>query len=264
MKPVTWLSMEVTEHMCPVIRDFFVNVYEHPESYLEPDHKETHSSLVKFQLALKKIPNWTNTQIKKQIDDITTRCTWFKQLLVGLFVAHVKMISDGIRTSSRSKRLNVKLPSDETFVHTCFVTCASDLYEDPYVMKEPEKKRDEELDKRLHKCIMKSIYKLIPTREILNEHIPVMNDMVCLGGGEEPETIEEPKTVEEPETIEEPDETMKQIPVPASSSSTQQKPDLFPDAIDDEAREKNDGDEIDDDEKFNPQLQVKKTDGEIS
>lgn len=230
---VEWLSSEVTEHMCPIIRDFFIHVFEHPENFLEPDQQESHNQLIKFQLALKKIPNWTNTQIKKQIDEITNRCNWFKQLLVGLFVAYINMISNGIRTSSKSKRLNLKLPSDETFVHTCFVTCASDLYEDPYVMKEPEKKRDAELDKRLHKCILKSIYKLIPTRDILNEHIPMTNDMVTLGESEEiePEAGAEPETekIPEPQTNEEP----KTIPVNPSSEEPQPgqiQPDLFPDA----------------------------------
>jgi hypothetical protein len=230
---VEWLSSEVSEHMCPVIRDFFVQMYEHPENYIDPDQQESsHNQLIKFQLALKKIPNWTNTQIKKQIDEITNRCNWFKQLLVGLFVAYINMISNGIRTSSKSKRLNLKLPSDETFVHTCFVTCASDLYEDPYIMKEPEKKRDSDLDKRIQKCILKSIYKLIPTRDILNEHIPMTNDSVTLGESEEPEIPEpvpgpetETEKIPEPQTNEEP----KTIPMTPVSQEDEQ-PDLFPDA----------------------------------
>lgn len=233
---VEYLSSEVTEHMCPVIRDFFVEMYEHPENYLDPDQKESHSPLIKFQYALKKVPNWTNAQVKKQIDDITNRCNWFKQLLVGLFVAHVNMISDGIRTSSRVKKLHVKLPSDETFVHTCFVTCASNLYEDPYIMKESEKTRDAELDKRMYTCVMKSIRKLIPTREILNEHIPMTNDTVSLGGDEEPlpepESISEPEPISEPKTTEEP----KTIHV-------DDKPDLFSDAPDDKKFEMPDSDD---------------------
>lgn len=232
MKPVKILSQEATKHICPVIRDFFVQVYEHPENYIDPEQqKDTHSSLIKFQLALKKIPNWTNTQIKKQIDEIAKRCPWFKQLLIGLFVAYINAISNGIRTSSRSKRLKLNLPSDETFVHTCFVTCANNLYEDPFIMKDDnEKRRDKELDTRLTECIMESIYKLIPMRDILNEHIPISDGMVSLGDDDvlpEPEETSEPVPTtsaeeipsEEPKTTEEP----KTIPV---------KPDLFPDAPD--------------------------------
>lgn len=183
MKPVEWFSKEVTKHVRPVVRDFFINVYENPDTYLDPENKEgTSNQLIKFQRAIKKIPNWTSTQVKKQIDDIVVRCPGFKKLLVALFVSYIKMISDGIRTSTKSKRLDVKLPTDEIFVHTCFIDCAHDLYEDPYVMKNPESDRNRELDKRFQECISNSIDKLIPTMDIINNHIPAMGDDVSFTG----------------------------------------------------------------------------------
>jgi hypothetical protein len=186
MKPVEWFSREVIKHVRPVIRDFFISVYDNPDTYLDPENKEgLNNQLIKFQKAIKKIPNWTSTQVKKQIDDITTRCPGFKKLLVALFVSYIKMISDGIRTSTKSRRLDVKLPTDEVFVHTCFVDCAHDLYEDPYVMKIPEADRTRELDKRLQECISNSIDKLIPTMDIINNHIPATGDDVSFTGKED-------------------------------------------------------------------------------
>lgn len=245
MKTITFLTNEVAEHIVPVIRDFFIDVYEHPENFLEPDQKDASNQLIKFQMALKKIPNWTNTQIKKNIDEINNRCNWFKQLLVALFIAHVKMIKEGIRTSAIKKKLDIKLPSDETFVHTCFVTCAHNLYEDPYIMKENERTRNEELDSRLHKCVLKSIYKLIPTREIiiseLNEQVPeeaTFNEP-------EPETDPIGEEEEEPKTVQmtpssSPQETtvMKKSPLAREGEEEdvgepESRPDLFPDAPDD-------------------------------
>jgi hypothetical protein len=186
MNPVIWFSNEVSEHITPVIKDYFVEVFEHPENYLDPDSKESNSNqLIKFQLALKKIPNWTNTQIKKQIEDIKSRCPGFKKLLVALFMAYINMLSHGIRTSSKSKNFDVKLPSDEVFVHTCFVDCAHNLYEDPYVMKKSEKERDDELDKRIQKCVLKSIHKLIPTMDIIDTYIPSMSEDGCFKSTED-------------------------------------------------------------------------------
>jgi hypothetical protein len=183
MKPVEWFSKEVTKHVRPVVRDFFIGVYENPDTYLDPENKEGMSNqLIKFQRAIKKVPNWTSTQVKKQIDDIVVRCPGFKKLLVALFVSYIKMISDGIRTSTKSKRLDVKLPTDEVFVHTCFIDCAHDLYEDPYVMKNTESDRNRELDKRFQECISNSIDKLIPTMDIINNHIPAMGDDVSFTG----------------------------------------------------------------------------------
>jgi len=186
MKPVEWFSREVIKHVRPVIRDFFINVYDNPDTYLDPENKEGLSNqLIKFQRAIKKIPNWTSTQVKKQIDDIVVRCPGFKKLLVALFVSYIKMISDGIRTSTKSRRLDVKLPTDEVFVHTCFIDCAHDLYEDPYIMKNSEAERNRELDKRLQECISNSIDKLIPTMDIINNHIPATGDDVSFTGKEE-------------------------------------------------------------------------------
>jgi hypothetical protein len=252
MNPVIWFSNEVSEHITPVIRDYFIEVYEHPENYLDPESKESSSNqLIKFQMALKKIPNWTNTQIKKQIDEITTRCPGFKKLLVALFMSYINMLSNGIKTkSSMSKRLDVKLPSDETFVHTCFVTCAHDVYEDPYAMKNSEKERNEELDKRIQKCVMKTIHKLIPTMDIINNYIPSVGEgEVSLGDDCEPEPEPEPEPMtpavpppastddlkneedaeeEEPRTIKVPDSNSMMVEEKKRDSSD----DLFPDAPD--------------------------------
>lgn len=249
MKPVEWFSREVTKHVRPVIRDYLIQVYETPENYLEPDQKEATNQLIKFQLALKKIPNWTNTQIKKQIDEITTRCPGFKKLLVALFVSYIKMISDGIRTTTKSRRLDVKLPSDETFIHTCFIDCAHNLYEDPYVMKKSEYERNHELDKRLQECITNSIDKLIPTMDIINNYIPATNDEVCfstnkeddeedpLGGGGEPEipTTElkkEENTESETQKVIQTTEPLPQPPQTTEMKDGGEDDDLFPDAPD--------------------------------
>ena len=246
MKPVEWFSREVTKHVRPVVRDYLIQVYETPENYLEPDQKEATNQLIKFQLALKKIPNWTNTQIKKQIDDITVRCPGFKKLLVALFVSYIKMISDGIRTTSKAKRLDVKLPSDETFIHTCFIDCAHNLYEDPYVMKKSEHERNHELDKRLQECITNSIDKLIPTMDIINNYIPATNDEVCFSTSKEDEIDENEPVIPADEIKKEEEtenETQKVIqttePITGPPMTEMKKvsddeegDDLFPDAPD--------------------------------
>lgn len=256
MKPVEWFSREVIKHVRPVVRDFFISVYENPDTYLDPENKEGLSNqLIKFQRAIKKIPNWTSTQVKKQIDDIVVRCPGFKKLLVALFVSYIKMISDGIRTSTKSKRLDVKLPTDDVFIHTCFIDCAHDLYENPYVMKNPENERNNELDKRLYECISNSIDKLIPTMDIINNHIPAMGDDVSFTGKDESDGEEENATTEKAEDLKDcevGEDEPKTIQVPpgpggvaaaaavggaaavaaAGGGDDDDEPDLFPDAPD--------------------------------
>lgn len=247
MKPIQWLTEDITDVVRPVIRDFLIDIYEKPETYLEPDQKDASNQLIKFQMALKKIPNWTTTQIKKQIDEIKHRCPGFKQMLVALFVAYINRIKKEIRTSANSKRLDVKLPSDETFVHACFVNCAHNLYEDPYVMKKSEYERISELDKRLDKCIMTSIRKLIPTLDIINNYIPALGDEMSFDAGgptmtttedlpatttEEPpnttNTGDDEKIEDEEEVMEEKAEDLKENEPKTIQTSTE----LFSDAPD--------------------------------
>lgn len=245
MKPIQWFSEEITDVVKPVIRDFFIDVYEKPDMYLDPEAKDGHSNqLIKFQMALKKIPNWTTTQIKKQIDEIKHQCPGFKQLLVALFVTYINKISKDIRTSSKARRLDVKLPSDETFVHTCFVNCAHNLYEDPYVMKKSEYERISELDKRLEKCIQIAIRKLIPTLDIINNYIPALGDEMCFNSDQPQELSTEepsvPTTTTETPTKEgdegdevsdgEPEEKAEELK--GDEPKTIETTELFPDAPD--------------------------------
>jgi hypothetical protein len=233
METIELLTDEIAEHMVPVIKDYLLDVYETPEKFLDPTQGNTNSKLMKFQFALKKVPNWTHTQIKEQLDAITSRCSWFKDLMVGLFVAYINKLASNLRTNSSSGKLNVKLPSDETFIHTCFVRCSADLYEDPYIMTESEPSRTKKLDERIYKDILKSIKKLIPIKAILDSRIPPMSDSMAFGTNE-PETpmpmpvsapMEEPQSVPaEPKPVPaepEPETELREIPA---------KPDLFPDA----------------------------------
>ncbi len=239
MKPIQWFSEEITDVVKPVIRDFFIDVYEKPEMYLDPDAKDGGNQLIKFQMALKKVPNWTTTQIKKQIDDIKHSCPGFKQLLIALFVTYINKISKDIRTSSKARRLDVKLPSDETFVHTCFVNCAHNLYEDPYVMKKSEYERASELDRRLEKCIHNAIRKLIPTLDIINNYIPALGDEMSFNS-DQPQTTtatSEPEPEPEPEPTEtepepEPTESEEKAEELKGDEPKTIETDLFPDAPD--------------------------------
>lgn len=242
MKPIQWFSEEITDVVKPVIRDFFIDVYEKPEMYLDPDAKDSGNQLIKFQMALKKVPNWTTTQIKKQIDDIKHRCPGFKQLLVALFVTYINKISKDIRTSSKARRLDVKLPSDETFVHACFVNCAHNLYEDPYVMKKSEYERGSELDRRLEKCIHVAIRKLIPTLDIINNYIPALGDEMSFNSDQPQPMEQEPLTTELPSTTEpepeqesensEPEEKAEELKGDEPKTIETTSTDLFPDAPD--------------------------------
>jgi hypothetical protein len=84
----------------------------------------------------------------------------------------VKILSS-IRIDKASKKLSLKLPSNDVFVHTCFIECARDIYEEPWVVTEekPPSERRNDLNTRFTKCIRDTIENLVPTEEILNTYL---------------------------------------------------------------------------------------------
>jgi hypothetical protein len=241
MKTIDLLTEEIYECMIPVIKDYLLDAYIEPEKFLDPEDKEATNQLIKFQKALKKVPNWTAVQIKKQVDEVITRCTWFKSLISGLFVAYINRISNSLRINSESVRMNISIPSVDIFVHTCFVRCAHDLYEDPYIMKADDRERSRELDSRIKEGIRKTIIKLVPKQAIIDNRLPSMKDSVAFSHTE-PESIATPETgippppieppiPEETHPAEEEEEPVKEIPV--VGAVTPPRPELFPDAPED-------------------------------
>ena len=125
-----------------------------------------------FQKYLKEVPNWSNAMSKSHSDKIVNRCSWFNDLLAAVFVSNVKILS-AVRIQSGTKKLSLKLPSNEVFVQTVYNNAAKDLYNDPYVFSEvqSEYRRDDELTQRFGRCIELTIKELIPVQDILSTYM---------------------------------------------------------------------------------------------
>jgi hypothetical protein len=97
----------------------------------------------------------------------------FPNLLAAVFVISVKIMS-AVRISSESKKLNIKLPTNDVFVHSCYIAAAKNIYEDPFVIvddiKDSEKRS--QLHVRFSKVIREIIEDFIPVQQILDTYIP--------------------------------------------------------------------------------------------
>jgi hypothetical protein len=118
-----------------------------------------------------------------------------------VFVCHVKILS-AIRIDPKSKKISLKLPGNDIFVHTAYINAAKDIYDDPYVISDemPVSQRNEVLNKRFTKCIRDTIDTLVPTEEILKTYIimPDENNLDIDEGGEEDENNEGPPLTDDP------------------------------------------------------------------
>lgn len=127
-----------------------------------------------FQELLRGVKTWNSSISLKNTESIIKNQPLFPNLLAAVFVIHVKILS-AIRTDKKSKKICIKLPASDVFVQRCYELSAKDLYEDPFIITEPNTvaARNENLYKRFAHNIGIVIEDLVPTAEILNTYLPL-------------------------------------------------------------------------------------------
>jgi len=153
--------------MCPHIIEAFEDMYK--ESYKKSGGKKV---LIQFQTFLKEVVNWNDHMIKQHTDAMCNSCSWFSDLLAAVFVSSVKILSS-VRLNSTSNKISLKLPTNQVFIHGCFINVSKDLYKNPYIYHEEhtEQERDIELIERISKSIESTVKEMIPVQEILKSCI---------------------------------------------------------------------------------------------
>lgn len=189
--------------MVPFMIETFQDVYN--ESVNRSKNKKV---LAMNQLLLKDVKVWNDNIIKQHTDEIINSCSWFNELVAAVFVSHVKILS-AVKLSAESNKISVKLPTNERFIHACYVAAAKDIYKDPYIYHEEadEFTRDEKLFERLNVCISATVKELIPIQDILRVNM-TKEDIKSLDLDKEETTFEpEPEEQLEPEPEPEPEGT---------------------------------------------------------
>ena len=207
--------------MCPLMIEVFQEIYD--EACKPPRSK----TLQKFQNLLRETKHWNNSMIAEHNTRLLQKCPWFNDLLVAVFISHVKILSS-VRIKTETKKISIKLPTTEEFLHACYIKAAHDLFKDPYIFHEEsnEFERDEKLYERFRKCIDETIKELVPIQEILKTYISQsdIDDIETLEPIE-PEIIEpEPFKVEE-EPEEQPQEPEEEQTKDIQVKAPEQEPD---------------------------------------
>jgi hypothetical protein len=193
--------------MTPVMIDAFYDMYKKAVEV-----SKGRQTLIHYQTLLQEVPHWNNTIVKQHADAIIKSCSMFPNLLAAVFVISVKIMS-AVRISSDSKKINIKLPSNDVFVHSCYIAAAKSLYEDPYVVvdKMSDQDRRIKMGARFNELIKEVIDDFIPVQQILDTYIPNFTGEMDMGGGPN----EDPTDPEDPEmTGEEEESTPVATPLP--------------------------------------------------
>ena len=153
--------------VCPLMIETFSAMFQ--EAVKLAKNKKNLNS---FQVLLKEVPNWNNHMIKQHTVKLCNACSWFSDLLAAVFVSCVKILS-AVRLNSENKKISLKLPSNEVFIHGCYEAVARELYKDPHIFQKEcsEHERDANLTGRFRVCVEETIKRMIPIQQILHTYI---------------------------------------------------------------------------------------------
>jgi hypothetical protein len=192
-------TIKLCNAMTPVMVDSFYELYKRAIEI-----SGGRQTFIRYQILLQEVQHWNNTIVKQHTDAIIKSTSMFPNLLAAVFVISVKIMS-AVRISGESKKINIKLPSNDVFVHSCYIAAAKSLYKDPKMIAEniPDDELRLKLSKRFSELIKEIIDDFIPVQQILDTYIPNFTGELDMSNGPDPadpEMIEEePEPAPEPE-----------------------------------------------------------------
>jgi hypothetical protein len=130
-------------------------------------------ALKAFQDKLAKIPQWNNYQIDTEVGKCVDRCGGcLDEMVAAVFVATVKIISS-VRLSKDSRKVSLKIPTNDVFVLGVYTNVAKRIYEDPYIYQEVVSRNDRRKDlvKRMDGVVEETVKEMLPINQILKTYL---------------------------------------------------------------------------------------------
>ena len=141
------------------------------------NEKEENKYLMTFQNLLCAIPNWNPTIIEQETKRIETNsgCTYLEDLITCVHIIQLKALTC-IRVGQKSKKIDINIPSVNTFIHTIYITVARKLYTNVYLYEKDLyplqiQKNKHEIEFLVKEAILLTIRDNIPVEKILQSYM---------------------------------------------------------------------------------------------
>lgn len=131
-----------------------------------------------FQHKLTRVPKWNQDVIESEYNRIIdkTKCIYIEDLIKRVFVLNTQILAAvNINSIDPNRKIKVKVPKGEKFVHHCYKECARAFYENVLLMEDrPGSISRVEQSKNLQKayklimtCIENTIRNMLPIESLL-------------------------------------------------------------------------------------------------
>jgi hypothetical protein len=188
--------------LTPLIKEGFASIFQEAEKLCK-DNREDDKYLMTFQNFLTRIPKWNTTIVETEVERIKerSRCSYLGDLLTCVHILQLKIMTS-IRVGETPKKIDIDIPSLESFIHKAYGEVAKKLYTNVYLydkfaapLQRQQYNRETELI--IKECLLNVIRASIPIESILRSYMDETEETNI-----EEEIIEEKIIVEPTETTE--------------------------------------------------------------
>lgn len=164
------------EKLCPVIIQGFDSIYKDSVKIcIENDEEEKY--LMTFQNFLARVPKWNQSIISTEVDRIKeeTNCGYLEDLLTCVHVTQLKLLTN-IRVGNNQKKISIKIPELNTFIHNVYIECARKIYKNVYLFENidmpiQKQKYKRDLESLIKTSILITIRDNMPIESILKAYL---------------------------------------------------------------------------------------------
>lgn len=163
--PVVEAKLEYTRNLKSILQEPIILKFT--EIYNKAKNSENKKVLIEYQRLLKEVLGWAPAYIELECQKICKTCSWLNDLLAAVIVTNVKILTS-VKLGKTKKKIQIKMPSLDKFIHKVYIECAEAIYNNPYVISKNMKK---DLIEIVNSAVDNNIRKSLPIQNILQMYI---------------------------------------------------------------------------------------------
>ena len=172
----TEYTKQLTNILVPFIYEGIKSIYE--ENIEHCKVTDDRAILMRFQEKLSLVPKWSQEILGQECERIMSGsgCDWLDELVTAVFLSHTKILTAIKKNGKKQKKINLKIPKIDHFIHKCYIECAREFWRNPYLYSERCLQSEYQRNVReshiiIRNTIEETIRRLLPVKNILKEYL---------------------------------------------------------------------------------------------
>ena len=129
----TEYTKQLIDILKPQLYEGIQSIYKDAYELCE-ENNDSDKVLMTFQNLLSHVPKWSQEIIDNEYNRIVEQsgCDWLEDLITAVFVSHTKILT-AIRIGKKHKKINLKVPKIDHFIHKTYIQVARECWKSPFL-----------------------------------------------------------------------------------------------------------------------------------